>query len=74
MEDAGELEGSLRDAKEDTQALSSTALFFWKLEEAERRKEEGRSGGGNCNGMGLWFANCWFSLIAHTDCQLKILL
>ena len=50
---------------------SLTALSFWKLEKAERRVEV-VSGGENLNGMGLWFANCWFSLIAHSDCQLKI--
>ena len=37
---------SLRDAKNSLR-LSLTALSFWKLEEAERKKEEGRSGGEN---------------------------
>ena len=52
--------GSLRDAKEDSQVLSSalSSLWNWKGEE---EKEEGRFRWRECSGIALWFAG---SLVA----------
>ena len=61
------MEGSLRDAKEDSQVLSSalSSLWNWKGEE---EKEEGRFRWRECSGIALWFALhslvCWWSLVA----------